>query len=709
MIRRTGVWVGAGVLGLLSAVGVQGCSAEGDNATDESDARALGDVSLGLVLPDGSEVSNVNYVVTRNGTEVRSGVMQVGADGRASVTISGLEPGAGYHVVLNAPRDAGLPCAGEADFSVSSSATTNVNVVLQCDDLSADTTVTVNGTFNICPKVTSTTASPTTVAVGSSASLSALARDRDNDAISFAWSAASGTFSTPNAATTSYTCASVGTQVLTISVSDGPIRNCTRSATVSISCVAGTLDAGTPDSGSDAGNADAGNADAGVTSSQTPYVIPTLTPGVITKAILTVGDSANLKPNSTVPYQMVGIPDGLGAFDNNDGTFTLLSNHELTAAVGGVRAHGAKGAFVSKWIIRKSDLRVLSGSDLIQTVQLYTPATNSYAPGTYAFGRFCSADLAEKSAWYDAATATGFDGRLFLDGEEGDPGRAWAHGLDGTSWELARLGKQAWENVVASPASGIKTVVVGTDDTTPGQVYVYVGTKTNTGSPIDKAGLTNGTLYGVKVPGVLAEVDAAPIPSGPFTLASLGDVSALSLAQLETLATTNQVTTFLRPEDGSWDPSKPNDYYFVTTASSTTNSRLWRLRFTDVKQPELGGTIEALLDGSEGHRMLDNMTIDTRGHVIAQEDVGNNARIGKLWRYTIATDSLVEIAAHDPSRFVTGAPGFLTQDEESSGVIDASSLLGNGWYLLDSQAHYAQPGELVEGGQFLALFDPGSL
>ncbi|HEX5655731.1 MAG TPA: hypothetical protein VFX59_00990, partial [Polyangiales bacterium] len=58
----------------------------------------------------------------------------------------------------------------------------------------------------------------------------------------------------------------------------------------------------------------------------------------------------------------------------------------------------------------------------------------------------------------------------------------------------------------------------------------------------------------------------------------------------------------------------------------------------------------------------------------------------------------------------TGAPGFLTQDEEASGIIDASALLGNGWYLLDTQAHYnIGDAELVEGGQFQALFDPGSV
>jgi len=286
MIRRTGVWVGASVLGLMSAISVPGCGAEGDGTADDSDdARAVGDVSLGLILPDGSEVSNVNYVITRGGT-------QVGADGRASVTISGLEPGTGYRVVLNAPRDAGTACAGLADFSVSSNATTNVNVVLQCDDLSADTTLTVNGTFNICPKVTSTTISPTTVAVGGTASLTATARDRDNDAISFAWAAASGTFSAPSAATTSYTCTSAGTQTLTLSVSDGPIRNCTRSTTVTVSCIAPNIDSGLIDSGLGDAGVDSGSGDAGVTSSQTPYLVPSLTPGVLTKAFLTVGDSA---------------------------------------------------------------------------------------------------------------------------------------------------------------------------------------------------------------------------------------------------------------------------------------------------------------------------------------------------------------------------------------------------------------------------------
>src|SRR5262245_61965554 len=90
----------------------------------------------------------------------------------------------------------------------------------------------------------------------------------------------------------------------------------------------------------------------GPSSSQSPYIVRS-DPGVVTKSILTVGNSVNTKPDGT-PYRLVGIPDGLGAFDNGDGTFTVLMNHELTSNVGIVREHGARGAFVSKWVINTS-------------------------------------------------------------------------------------------------------------------------------------------------------------------------------------------------------------------------------------------------------------------------------------------------------------------------------------------------------------------
>ena len=106
--------------------------------------------------------------------------------------------------------------------------------------------------------------------------------------------------------------------------------------------------------------------------------------------------------------------------------------------------------------------------------------------------------------------------------------------------------------------------------------------------------------------------------------------------------------------------------------------------------------------------MLDNVTIDRLGRIVMDEDPGNAARVSKIWVYQIATGEFFEVAHHNPAFFdssVPNNPAFITQDEESSGIIDAAHILGPGWFLLDVQAHKASAdAELVEGGQLLALF-----
>ena len=444
----------------------------------------------------------------------------------------------------------------------------------------------------------------------------------------------------------------------------------------------------------------------------------------MTKSILTVGDSVNDKPDDT-PYRLVGIPDGLGAYDNGDGTFTLLANHELTSTDGIVRAHGSRGAFVSKWTIDKATLQVLEGRDLIEEIAFWNgdAATGAYgAPvsGTAAttLNRLCSADLPARSALFNIASGKGYDGRLFLDGEEVSEGRGFAHAEDGTSYELAQFGNLAFENSVANPATGDQTVVASTDDTsTPndasgnplpyfgGQVYIHHGTKKATGNPAEKAGLTGGTLYGIKVDGMQNE-RAGFVQSSTFSLVPLSDQSQKTGVQLELESHTGGVTEFARPEDTAWDPTNPNVLYVNTTNAFGLPSRLWKLTFADPADPNKGGTIEAVLDGTEGQQMLDNLTVNGRGQVIEQEDPGNNAYLAKLRLYDPASDSLTEIAKHDPDRFLPGGSSFLTLDEESSGVIDAASILGEGWYLADVQAPYRTDAELVEGGQLLALHLP---
>lgn len=449
----------------------------------------------------------------------------------------------------------------------------------------------------------------------------------------------------------------------------------------------------------------------GPSSSATPYVLP-VAPGVKMTSILTVGDTV-------AGYRMAGIPDGMGAFDNNDGTFTLLMNHELGKTLGTTRAHGSIGSFVSRWIIRKSDLQVLSGSDLMQRVNLWNVAAGRYytsyasAPSTAAaFDRFCSGDLAPVSAYYNSKTGKGTMARMLMNGEEtGAEGRAMAHIASGpeagSSYELPRFGKASWENYVAHGFESDSTIAIGMDDATPGQVYVYVGAKTNTGSEIEKAGLTNGKLFGVAVAGMVAESGTSlPAAGTAFSLVDLGDVSAMTGATINTNSNTLGVTNFLRPEDGAWDPANDSDFYFNTTNSFSGPSRVWKLHFTNPTNPSLGGTITAVLDGTEGQKMMDNMGMDHFGHMLLVEDVGNNAHLGRVLQYDVLTDSLKVLAQHDSTRFLSGGSKFLTQDEEATGVFDVQDILGAGMFLLSSQAHYSIAGELVEGGQLLALFNP---
>lgn len=73
--------------------------------------------------------------------------------------------------------------------------------------------------------------------------------------------------------------------------------------------------------------------------------------------------------------------------------------------------------------------------------------------------------------------------------------------------------------------------------------------------------------------------------------------------------------------------------------------------------------------------------------LVSPSTPGNQPYLGRVWLYDIASDTLTQLAEHDPARFASPNPA-LRQDEESSGVIDVSDILGAGWYLLDVQAHY---------------------
>src|SRR5205807_843043 len=120
---------------------------------------------------------------------------------------------------------------------------------------------------------------------------------------------------------------------------------------------------------------------------------------------------------------------------------------------------------------------------------------------------------------------------------------------------LPKIGTFAHENQLASPYSGKTTLVMGNEHAGGGKIWVYVGTKTDTGSAIDKAGLTNGTSYFIAVTGASSEDRLTNIGLSK----SLPDQGAG--LRITLTASSGGGTGFLRPEDGGWDTKNHNRDY----------------------------------------------------------------------------------------------------------------------------------------------------
>ena len=422
--------------------------------------------------------------------------------------------------------------------------------------------------------------------------------------------------------------------------------------------------------------------------------------------LLNVGDRVG-----KTGYRMVGVPDGLGAMDNGDGTLSIFMNHELASDMGKLRTHGGRGAFVSRWTLDIAALKVVDGSDLIRKVALWLPEEHKHTvAASYSFNRLCSADLAKPAAFYDAKSGKGFDGRLFLNGEEDRAGgRAFAHVVTGertgVSYELPHLGKFAWENAVANPGTGVKTVVMGMDDSPGGQVYVYVGEKRDTGNPAELAGLVGGNLYALKMTGKR------------FSLVNLGDVSEMSGDALEQAGRKAEVSNFMRPEDGAWDVNNPDIFYFATTDKIDGSSQLFQLTFDGVLHPEQGGAIRVVLNARDiGAQMFDNITVASDGKLLIEEDPGDNPHAAAIWQFDPVTGKAEKLAVVAPERFIDkNSPQFMTQDEENSGIVEITDLVRNAPWAKAGQRYFLgvlqvhaklEDSDLVEDGQLYLISSP---
>ncbi len=220
-----------------------------------------------------------------------------------------------------------------------------------------------------------------------------------------------------------------------------------------------------------------------------PYAVA-IAEGYETEPLLSVGDTVPEASDPSKSYQMVGIPDGLGAHKAHGRGTTLYMNHELTQAnisrttIGEPRN---RGAIVSKVTLSRHG-EVLAAERAYDDVYLentYVGPAATEANTTRGFGRFCSGSI--------AGPPDGFDRWIYFANEEaGAPATFSPLGglsvaiFDNEAHALPKLGHFPWENSLVQPNKhGNQVVIMGMEDgpadlgagSVNSQVYMYVGTK----------------------------------------------------------------------------------------------------------------------------------------------------------------------------------------------------------------------------------------
>jgi len=451
--------------------------------------------------------------------------------------------------------------------------------------------------------------------------------------------------------------------------------------------------------------------------------------------IATTGDDLN----GTI---IRGIPDGMGAFDNGHGGITLLANHEVSTTD---KVALRSKSDTSQWGVSITSLnyspgagKITSAVPLIKDIKYWNYKTGQYqetplggeptgaAAGTFGWGisRFCSATFSPAGTFM--YNGVGYAGSMFTTGEEiGDSSRGFAFDAEGHGYQLPRTGMLSMENIIPTLKPGINTVAMINEDgsATDSQLHMYLGKKQSTGTSVDKAGFTNGDLYVLNVPTVTDDnvfrttiAKSTPVDATFKKIEWNTDVPGFAKGARE------NGFRFSRIEDGQWDPKNPDVFYFITTESNKDpvatkenpsepgiardGGGLWRLTFKDAQNPLLGAKLELLLNGGEAPFLSkpDNMTITDNGIIMIQEDPGNNAHVARLLAYRLQDGKIATVAKFDPQYFTAAGSNFMTIDEESSGIIDATALLRKGsndkntYFFFNAQIHTYSGVTVVDSG-----------
>jgi glycerophosphoryl diester phosphodiesterase len=479
-----------------------------------------------------------------------------------------------------------------------------------------------------------------------------------------------------------------------------------------------------------------------------PYLFD-LTGNYLVIPLVTVGEEMPMLTGTFGDYTpsgqnfaFSGVPDGLGVYETADAYYVYV-NHELTAnqstPLSGMTSDHINGARVSVIVFDKK-WQVVGGRNLIEQVladgETYTLDLSSgdyldsqggvlnlvYGPN---FSRFCSGYLAAEGF----RDLNGEPAPIWFAPEEVGPnGRGWAVYPDGTAVVLDGLGRYAKEQVYAASQyradDGSQTVLISTEDSADGELYLFVGQQT----AADPNGFADGDLYVLRVEDSQGAIfDYETMPEGVALIGRwmpIPDAVALGSGQ-ELSDWVNEdggSTNFRRPEDIHEDPNQPGTFYFAATGhtasppgGSTPDNLYGKLyRFTLNPQNPVGDmSIElALVGGPDTGVSYDNLTVNTAGEVVIQED-----RAGGGGAIMAAQERYARVLAFDPG---TGLVTFLFEANqaavdpasawdfgnwETTGVVEVGveSMTGRSIYLINIQAHSISDPNYVQGGQLVLV------
>ncbi|SRR6266540_517078 len=209
---------------LLAGVVTTACQNTDNGAPD------TGAVRIALTLPGGLTVNQVSWQVLSATQELLASGITNTSNPSATPSLSfSVPPGIGETVHMSATTTSGSSCTGTSEpFNVVAGQMVSVLVSIVCGPAPTLTglgSVTVTGILvagDNCPVLASWSLSPLeTAANGGTIDVNVGASDADpTETVSFAWSATSGSFSAPTAATTQFVCGAAGSSTLSVTISD---------------------------------------------------------------------------------------------------------------------------------------------------------------------------------------------------------------------------------------------------------------------------------------------------------------------------------------------------------------------------------------------------------------------------------------------------------------------------------------------------------